>query len=96
MGYKQTSLWAYESIKPKMAERQRQVLEAIAAIGPACNRQIAEYSRIPINVITPRVGELRKKGLVEPAYIQSDLTGRKAIFWQVKQDAERQFEGHGG
>ena len=82
---RQTSLDAYWSLpKAKINERQKQVLETLSEIQPANNRMVSEHSRLPINVVTPRMGELRKKGLVEEGEIRVDVTGRKAIFWQVK------------
>lgn len=81
----QTSLEAYWSLpKVKINERQQQVLEALSAIYPACNRQVSEHSKIPINVVTPRMGELVKKGLVEEAYKHFDITGKRVMFWQPK------------
>lgn len=82
---RQTSLEAFWSLtKPKISERQQQVLEALEEIFPACNRQLSVHSGIPINVVTPRMGELVKKGLVEQAYIDVDITGKRVIFWQPK------------
>lgn len=82
----QTSLEAYWSLpKIKISERQQQVLEALSEIQPANNRMISLQSRLPINVVTPRVGELRKKGLVEQESILRDITGKRTIFWKVKE-----------
>jgi DNA-binding Lrp family transcriptional regulator len=66
----------------KINERQKQVLEALEDIAPATNREVAERSMIPINVVTPRMGELVKKGMVVKAYINIDINGRKAIYWE--------------
>jgi hypothetical protein len=81
---RQTSLQAYWSLEQeKINERQRQVLEALEEIAPANNRQVAFHSGIPINVVTPRMGELLKKHRIEQAYIGHDsATGRRAIFWR--------------
>lgn len=79
----QTSLQAYWSLsKPDINKRQQQVLEALEEIAPANNRQVSEHSRIPINVTTPRMGELVKKKLVEIAYIGKDISGRQTIYWK--------------
>lgn len=80
----QTSILAYHSLTDvKLGERQQQVLEALEDIQPATNRMIAQKSGIPINVVTPRMGELRKKGKVEQDFIGVDVTGRPAIYWKV-------------
>lgn len=80
----QTSLLAYRSLSStKINQRQSEVLEALEEIFPACNRQISDHSKLPINVVTPRMGELRRKRLVTIAYIGVDSrTGRKATFWR--------------
>lgn len=80
----QTSIDAFISIKEKINERQKQVLHALEEIAPASNRQIAEHSNMPINTVTPRIGELRKKGYVVQAYISKDITGRRATYWKPK------------
>lgn len=81
----QTSLDAYNSLtEDKISERQRQVFEALQVIFPATNRQVSDYSGIPINVVTPRMGELRKKGLVEEAYVGFDVSNRPALYWKPK------------
>lgn len=82
----QTSLLAYRSLdKSKINERQKQVLHALEEIAPANNRQIAMQADLPINVVTPRMGELASKGLVVEAYKDADpLTGRTSIFWKPK------------
>lgn len=78
----QTSIFAYHSLdKKQIGKRQQQVLDALKEIQPATNRAISEHSGIPINVVTPRMGELVRKRLVNEAYTDFDTTGRRAIFW---------------
>lgn len=80
----QTSILAYHSLSSvKLNERQQQVLECLEEIQPATNRMIAQKSGIPINVVTPRMGELRKKSKVEAQFVGIDVTGRSAIYWKV-------------
>jgi DNA-binding Lrp family transcriptional regulator len=89
---RQTSIEAYFSLdKPKINQRQKQVLEALEEIAPANDRQISEHSHLPINVVTPRRGELLKKGLIKEAYINVDVTGRRATYWSPK-DMQESFE----
>lgn len=81
----QTSLETYfMAVKPNLGRRQHQVLEALEEICPANNQEIALHLGWPINSITPRVLELRKKGRVEEAYKQKNAQGRTTIYWQVK------------
>lgn len=80
-----TSIEAYRSLTTvKLNERQQQVLEALEEISPATNRMISVHSGIPINVVTPRMGELASKLKVEQAYVGEDVSGRKAIYWKPK------------
>lgn len=89
----QTSLEAYFSeVKPHINHNQKLVLEAIVSIGPASNKQIAERMGWQINSITPRVLELRKKKLVELAYVGHDLAGRKCNYWKATETKDDMLE----
>src|SRR5436309_1942530 len=59
-----TSLWAHELAKQKLGEKQKAVLDALRFFPDATNAEIAAHMGWPINRITPRMGELRKMGLV--------------------------------
>lgn len=77
-----TSQDAYDKIIHELGRRQHDVYTCLLAIEPACNKAIAKELSMPINEITPRVNELRYKGVVEEAY-KADYDGRKVIFWQT-------------
>lgn len=79
----QTSILAFLEVQPKLSERQAAVLEAIEEHGPVNNRELAEYLAWPVNCITPRCLELRRKGKVECAYVGADISGRKTNFWRA-------------
>lgn len=83
---KQTSIFAYHSLTDKqIGNRQKQVYNGLREIEPATNRMVSEHTGIPINVVTPRMGELVGLYQVEEAHRDVDPgTGRKAIFWQTK------------
>lgn len=90
---RQTSLLAYSSLnQATIGKRQREVLDALREIFPATNRMISEYSGIPINVVTPRCGELVKKGLVVSAYTAVDMYGHKAIFWKPVKTSQKEYD----
>lgn len=91
--FRQTSLLAYRSLdKSKINERQKQVFNTLEDIYPACNRQISAMSHLPINVVTPRMGELLQKGYIEEAYRDNDpITGRRVIFWRPTVRATKEF-----
>lgn len=78
----QTSIFAYESVKGDLSKRQSEVLEALRTIQPADNNQLSEYLNWPINRVTPRIKELREKGVVEKAYIGKGKFGPKVFFWR--------------
>lgn len=56
----QTSLDAYESIKPELPGRKEQVLNALGSIGPMSNMQLSIELDLPINQVTGRTRELVK------------------------------------
>lgn len=80
----QTSLFAYHELSPtQINARQKQVLNGLREIEPATDRMVAEHTGIPINVVTPRRGELVKKSLVVQESVRFDLNRRRAIFWKT-------------
>ena len=78
-----TSQEAYDKIVETLGNRQFTVYGCLQGIEPACNKEIAHQLSMPINEITPRINELRYKGVVEQAY-KADYDGRKVIFWKIK------------
>ena len=54
----QTSLDAYEGIKPELPGRKERVLNALGSIGPMSNKQLSVELDIPINQVTGRINEL--------------------------------------
>jgi len=85
MATSQTSRDAYKEILPELGDRQLLVLRALRTIGPASNNMIANYLNLPINIITPRVNELRNlKKLVGYSHTGTDpITKKKVMFWKV-------------
>jgi DNA-binding MarR family transcriptional regulator len=64
MSYQITSYLAFEEVLMTLGDRQKLVLSAIKKIQPCSNLEISKYLNLPINTVTPRCQELRKKGLV--------------------------------
>ncbi|MCF7861172.1 hypothetical protein K9M79_02915 [Candidatus Woesearchaeota archaeon] len=78
------SLHAYEEIKEELGERQLQVYSTIKELQYATNTMIAKYLNLPINCVTGRTNELRKKGIVEKSHISWDpITKNKATYWRL-------------
>ena len=79
-----TSLQAFEYVRDSLGERQSQVLDAIYKLQYCTNTQIAKYLHIPINCVTGRTNELRKKDLVIKSHVSWDpLTRQKATYWKL-------------
>ena len=80
----QTSLEAYYSPRRKKYEgRQHKIIcDTLAVHGDLSNKEISEIVRLPINVVTARVFELRESGIVKDRGIkQGDFT--KVKVWGV-------------
>ena len=84
MGVKQTSLLSYEEILPSLGKRQALVYSCIERLGSITNLQISRNLKLPINSVTPRVLELRKKGLVIEDKVIIQETGKAAQAWRVR------------
>lgn len=80
----ETSIQAYDSIFLTLGERQMQVVRALYRLGQANNRMIAEYLKLLINSVTPRVKELRDKKIVGVwEIIKDSVTNRETIYWKL-------------
>jgi predicted transcriptional regulator len=81
----QTSLEAFQAVKPSLSRRQAEVLEVLPYIEPATAQMIARCMDRLINTVDNRVGELGKKGKIEVAHVgPCGVTGENARFWKVK------------
>lgn len=79
-----TSLEAYEDIQPGLNRRQSQVFNFLSGVETATNAEIARDLGLPINQITPRIFELRKKNVVfEAGKRRCDVTGRTVYSWRI-------------
>jgi hypothetical protein len=80
-----TSLHAYALASQHLGKTQKAVLDALRFFPDATNAEIADYMDWPVNRITPRVGELRKQGLVFDAGRRAcKVTGSTAHAWKAK------------
>ena len=81
-----TSIIALESILSEISTRQKQVLLTFKLINkPANNLMISKVLGLPINSITPRCQELRKKGLIIFHHTSAcPFTGRASNFYIIK------------
>lgn len=79
-----TSIEAYYSIVDKLNHMQKAVFNIIRKLQPCTDLEISDYSGIPINAVTPRRGELEKKGLIESFEKVRQRTGRRAWNWKAR------------
>lgn len=83
----QTSLEAYKEVFPHLGERQSEVYNGLKKLRYATNAMIAKYLNLPINCVTPRCQELRKKGLVQKSHTSNcPVTKGRAIFWRLSDE----------
>ena len=79
-----TSIISYLNILEELGERQKQCLIALKKIQPANNLMIANYLHLPINCVTGRIYELRKKKLVRLDCIKScPITNQATRFYSI-------------
>ena len=80
----QTSINAFEGIRKELGNRQEIVLETLRNLEVANNTIIAKKLGLPINQITPRVLELREKGLIIKDSMRiCPVTKRITWFWRL-------------
>lgn len=82
LSYQETSRSAYRETLSIISERQRQVLDELEK-GPATNLELAHRLGWEINRVTPRILELRTRGVVKERERRAcQVTGRRAIVWE--------------
>jgi hypothetical protein len=83
-----TSLQALAKVHKDLGARQALVLEYWRNAGPHTNTEIAHALHLPINVITPRIKELRSTELgslvLEAGARRCQITGNTAKVWRAK------------
>jgi len=80
-----TSLIAYAEVLENLGERQTQVYAVIRELKSCNNQMIADFLRLPINSITPRVNELKKQHIVLMDKKElCPFTGRMTCWWRVR------------
>lgn len=82
--FQETSRLAYIEAQKNLSASQKRVYDIIKAMPYVNNQGIARLSRLEINKVTPRVKELRDKGVVKEAHRGKDSeTGRVTIYWKA-------------
>ena len=79
-----TSLEAYKVLQPELGKMQVMIYNVLKVYPNSSNHDISEILDKPINSITPRVKELRDKGLVICTSHKTDpSTNRRVMCWSV-------------
>ena len=83
----ETSIQAYHEIKPRLSEMKDRVIDVIYERPfkrDFTNREIAHYLHIDVCCVTPRVCELRKKGvLVFNGKRMCSITQKRVMAWRL-------------
>lgn len=58
-------------------------MHALSILGQATNQELADYLHWGVNKVTPRVLELRQKGIVELSCMVNQANGRPAMKWRL-------------
>lgn len=88
----QTSLHAFYTLGQKLGKRQQQVFDAVCELGSASNEAIQKQTGLPINVVTPRVKELRDKGYLGFERIGKSSAGRPVMYWSVRNPNDKKLK----
>lgn len=84
MAVQETSLEAYKILEPELGSLQKEVYYIIQNNPGMSNHDIARYLQWEINRVTPRVKELRDKGIVIYSHTKNDrITKRRVMCWTV-------------
>lgn len=79
---------SFEEILGELNTRQLEVINVLLECKEASNEEIAEALKIFPHQVTPRVLELRKKGIVVfSKYGKSETSGKTVSIWQLNKDA---------
>ena len=85
-----TSLNVYrDEVEPTLSARQEAVLSAFSRRENFTNLELARFLEWEINTVTPRVKELRDKGILEEHCKRTcRISGRTASCWQIKLEGQ--------
>lgn len=86
-----TSREAYQAVKPKISNHQKVVLDVIKLNGAITNEGISFALGWPINTVTPRVNELRHKGLIGEEGRGVNNSGHSAKLWSYRDPNDRKL-----
>lgn len=77
------SIEAYDSIKPELSPKRREVLKALKSLGEATDKEIAKFLHWDRCCVTGRRGELENSGFIESCG-QRKVQNRNHTIWRLK------------
>lgn len=82
MTVQRTSLDAFQILQPELGTMQNMVFNVLKMYPYSSNHDLSRILRKPINTVTPRVKELRDKGMVlHSGYKKDEVTGKRVMTW---------------
>ena len=79
-----TSLEAYKVLQPELGTMQNMIYNILKVYPNSSNLDISRITHKPINSVTPRIKELRDKGLVIFSNYKKDrVTKRRVMCWKI-------------
>lgn len=80
----QTKLEAYLSIEYSLPKRQLDVINALKELNRATMHQVADHMVVPLNTISGRFSELKRKGLIKEVEIIKVSGSSRTVFEVVE------------
>ena len=78
------SLEAYEVLQPNLGKLQNMIYNVLQIYPDSSNHDLSQITKKPINTVTPRVKELRDKGLVIcSGYKIDNITHKRVMCWKT-------------
>jgi hypothetical protein len=82
-----TAVQTYHDIIDSLPDRRMVVYKALLELKTACNLDVADFLKLPINRVTPRMNELVKlEVVVEDHRGLCGTTNRRVIYWKVNRN----------
>lgn len=66
---------AFESIKPTLTARRKEVLEVVRRLETATGEEVADAMGVQVNVISGRLSDLKREGFIVPTGITRKTRG---------------------
>jgi len=95
----QTSIEAYKEMKPKIGERQLEILKALKFLGLATDYEIAKFlGKDDPNYVRPRRFELvnKLKLVCYAGKTKCSVTGKNALTWKLIRRKNDRFKSNSG